>query len=139
TGDHLSHEAATRRSDRAFSSRSANAPVTLTRLPTWSASRSACVASTTSTLGVPFFRNPDFQLRAFGASAPLTSLRRKPSPSRSRQPAIVTIAGAFAAGTPDVADVPGVREAAPRLFADMLFAVASGIGTDSSRGVVLST
>src|SRR5882672_10911818 len=38
----------------------------------------------------PFFRNPVFQLRAFGAFAPVASFDRKVSSSRSRQPVIVT-------------------------------------------------
>src|SRR6267142_703303 len=38
--------------------------------------------------GAPFFKKPDFQLRAFGAS-PSLAFMTKESPSRSRQPAIV--------------------------------------------------
>jgi hypothetical protein len=39
---------------------------------------------------LPFFRNPDFQVRDFGAAAPVVSTRRNELPSRSRQPVIVT-------------------------------------------------
>src|SRR4051812_14853000 len=41
----------------------------------------------------PFLKNPDFQLRAFGALSPSVSLSRNVSASRSRHPVIVTGGG----------------------------------------------
>jgi hypothetical protein len=62
-----------------------------------------------------FRRNPDFQLRAFGASAPVVFLSRKLSSSRSRHPVIVTgAAGAGAWGSADRAIVGAGADAASR-------------------------
>jgi len=45
-----------------------------------------------------FFKKPDFQLRAFGASAPSVFFRRNVSSARSRHPATVTGAAAVTDG-----------------------------------------
>src|SRR6476620_8120851 len=86
-------------SERACICRSTSVPVRATRWPTWCDSLSLFDASTTSTGADPFFRNPDFQLRAFGASAPSVSVSRNDLPARARHPASVT-AGDFPSGDP---------------------------------------
>src|SRR5688500_17488441 len=82
-------------------SRLASVPVTLTRRPTLPAGFSAFDDPTSFTGEAPFFRNPDFQLRAFGASAPVVSVRRNATPSPSRHPTTVARA-TFAAGVAGV-------------------------------------
>src|SRR5215510_5682624 len=81
----------TRRSDPTSICRSFSMPVTLTRCPTWLVSRMPWVGSLSWSGAEPLCIHPDFQLRDFGASAPLVSVRRNAAASvRSRQPAIVT-------------------------------------------------
>src|SRR6187200_84094 len=65
-------------------------PVTTTRWPTWLGSCALFEASTTSMDAGFFFRNPDFQLRAFGAWSPVVFFRRNVSSSCSRHPVMVT-------------------------------------------------
>src|SRR5436190_2285821 len=78
------------------SSCSSSMPVTLTRSPTCLARFRRCRASTTSRFFEPLCRNPDFQLRAFGAPSPVAFFSRNVSSSCTRQPSIVTRSGAFA-------------------------------------------
>jgi len=84
-----------RHSDCTCIARSSSVPVTPTRCPRCDAALAAD-ASTSSIDAERFRRNPDFQLRALGAPAPVVSVRRKADPSRSRHP--VSVTGAFVAG-----------------------------------------
>ena len=77
--------------------------MTLTRCPTWFGSCSLFVASTTWIETARFFRKPDFQLRDFGASAPVVFSSRNVSASRARHPVIDT--GASCASAFDAAFV----------------------------------
>jgi hypothetical protein len=83
-------DAATRCSERTCISRFTSMPVMTTRSPTWLGSFTLFAASTTSMDAAFFFRNPDFQLRDFGAFSPVVSLRRNASSSCSRHPVSVT-------------------------------------------------
>src|SRR5262245_171272 len=56
-------------------------------------------ASTTSSVVDRFFRNPDFQLRDFGASVPAASLSRYAPSSNDRQPVMVVVAGVTTAAS----------------------------------------
>src|SRR3954471_17786892 len=66
--------------------------------------------------------NPDFQLRDFGASAPVVSFRRKVSPARSRHP--LTVASTFGAGAESLD--PVVPVVVVGVFAVFFIGVAVG-------------
>ena len=91
------------------------------------------IAQSTATVAEPFFRKPDFQLRAFGAFSPAVSFSRNDSASRSRQPVIVTAAtlGAVAfdsTGDGTTADSVSAAIAAGPAVAGVVEAVACGCG-----------
>src|SRR5436190_18151193 len=83
------HDEDTRLSDWMRISRSTSVPVTLPRWPTWTGRFHRRLASTMSLRDDVRLRNPDFQLRAFGTSAPAVFFSwNAPSPC-SRHPVIV--------------------------------------------------
>jgi hypothetical protein len=88
-----SHELDTRRSVRTFISRSIKVPLTVTRSPTCFDNGSSDDAGTMEMDADRLVRNPDFQLRAFGAFSPVVSFRRNSLSERARHPVSVTTAG----------------------------------------------
>src|SRR5438105_15725781 len=74
------------------------------RSPTKLAGLVARAGSTRSIGTVPDFRKPNFQLRDRGASSPLVSVSRTPSPCFSTHPVIVTVDS-----VPDVAVFGGAQ------------------------------
>src|SRR5688572_30448164 len=117
-------EAAIRRTERACISRFASTPVTAMRSPTWFVSFSVRVASTSSIFDGRFFRNPNLQLRDFGASTPDASFSKNVSPASSRHPVIV--AGADTGTTADSATTAGRADS-----------VGRGLGIETSAARVL--
>src|SRR5712691_4376164 len=99
----------------------------------------------------PFFRKPDFQLRAFGAFAPVVSFSRNVSSSSSRHPVIVTgadfetdafasdsMAGAFAAVASAARVAAGTTAAADALAAAAFFDWACASAPFSECGLTVA-
>lgn len=82
-------DAATRCSERACIVRFASVPVAVTRWPTYFDRFKASAPSTIWIDAECFIRNPDFQLRARGASAPSVSFSQNESSPPCRQPLMV--------------------------------------------------
>jgi hypothetical protein len=108
-------------------------PVAATLLPTCLSSERPWVGPTRSTVAERFFRKPVRQLRAFGASPPSVSVRRKRSSLTltSRQP--VTVTGA----TPAVSTVElATADAVVAGSASACLAAGSSLPDASATGVV---
>src|SRR6266545_2659009 len=109
-------------------------PVTLTCSPTWLARFRWCRSSRTSIVFVLFFRNPDFQVRDFGASSPAVFFSRNVSWSCTRHPTIVA-GSASCSGTFAVAWAAAGFAAVVADDLCLLATAGSGFGAEDASAV----
>jgi hypothetical protein len=129
-----SHELDTRRSVRTFISRSISVPLTVMRSPTCFDNGSSPDAGTMEMDADRLVRNPDFQLRDFGAFRPVVSFRRNSLSERARHPVNVTIVGIGPVVTPPGSGSVSTAVWVTGVAGDSFGAAATGVAVRGATG-----